>query len=155
MILLKSPRVRIASPQVHPRGRMRTRNAAFTQAAKRAPPLKRRNSRHAPLPCPASGPEGALSPAMTTRIRHTVRIHTQRKRHRKRGGTRTRLKITDDLRPDGDHADEHGQGGKGRGFLDDGFEHDYLPRTYREHSSWYVLMSRPPVYPIIASRGEL
>lgn len=77
---------------------------------------------------PGCGPEGTLSPAMTTRIRHATRRPTQRKRHFT-SETRTRLQITDDLRPDGDHADEHGQGGKGRSFLDDSFEHDFLPRT--------------------------
>jgi hypothetical protein len=34
----------------------------------------------------------------------------------------------DNLRPDGDHADEESEGGKGSGFLDNGPKHVDLPQ---------------------------
>lgn len=39
------------------------------------------------------------------------------------------LQIAENLRPDSDHADKHRQGGERGGFLNDGFEHQSLPRT--------------------------
>ena len=57
--------------------------------------------------------EGAFSAAMTTR-------GTQRT-------TRHNLQIAEDLRPDGDHADEQRQGRERGGFLDNGFDHGISP----------------------------
>jgi hypothetical protein len=41
----------------------------------------------------------------------------------------TRSQIADYLGPDGDHTDKQRQGREGGGFLQDGLEHGFLPRT--------------------------
>jgi hypothetical protein len=66
---------------------------------------------------------------------------------------RPALEVAEHLRPDGDHADEQRQRRERGGFLDHGFEHGSLPGTEREHSSWYVLESSSPIYPLTPSTG--
>ena len=59
----------------------------------------------------------ALKPDMTTRIRDTNTDDT--------GG----LEVTQHLRPDGDHSDEHCERSERGGFLHDSFEHRIPPQN--------------------------